>query len=189
MSEETAEEEEEKLSLRSQAPPSNSFDLGMSIGFIIFSLVFIYLSGQFADIRVSQSDPGAALWPRAALSVMIVGALVNIVIIYRRSKESDESLMVTATDIRKSLDFDARQMEYGASVVLMAVYFASQDYLGFLVSTPVFLFLFAYFIGYRDILKLLAFSLGTGLIVFFGFRDATWSGSGCCASCGCSGPA
>lgn len=168
MSQEDAAEQE--LSLRAQAPPSDSFDLAMSVGFIIFSAVFLYFSGEFAGIRVSQSDPGAALWPRAALSVMILGALVNIVVIYRRVRGTDETLTVTTEDIKKSLDFDSEQVQYGASVVLMAIYFASQDYLGFLVSSPIFLFLFAYFIGYRSIVKLVVFSLGMSLLIFFGFR-------------------
>ena len=164
------EAEEKELSLRAQAPPSNSFDLALSLGFIIFSGVFLYFSGNFADISVSESDPGAALWPRAALSVMVIAALVNIVIIYRRVNDSDETLMVSGADIRESLDFTPQQWQYGASVVLMAVYFASQEYLGFFVSTPIFLFFFAWFIGYKSIVKLATFSIGISMIIFFGFR-------------------
>ena len=43
--------------------------------------------------------------------------------------------------------------------------------IGFFVSAPIFLFVFSYAIGYRDMVKLTVFSLVTGLVVFFLFRN------------------
>jgi hypothetical protein len=64
-----------------------------------------------------------------------------------------------------------KQRQYILAIALSVAFFFSQDYIGFFVSAPVFLFAFSYAIGYRDLVKLTVFSLVTGLVVFFLFRN------------------
>lgn len=165
MSEESAE------SLREQAPPSTVRDMGITVLFIVFAVVFLILSGQFAGTRISESDPGAAFWPRAALLVIVVAGLVNLFLLYRRAQREAETVSVSGYDFGSVTDIDEKQRQYVGAIALSVVFFFSLEWLGFLVASPFFLFAFAYMIGYRDIGKLTVFSVAVALIVFFMFRN------------------
>ncbi|MFB6113244.1 MAG: tripartite tricarboxylate transporter TctB family protein [Halodesulfurarchaeum sp.] len=167
MSDEVAEE---ITSHGQEGPPNYAVDTGITLAFMIAAVVFLYLSEAFTGYQVSQADPGAALWPRAALVGMFIAGAVNLVGIYRRTKRNDERIRDSIPEMSEITDVDGTSFQFGASVVLMAVYFYSQDVLGFLVSTPIFLFIFAYVIGYRKIGRLAVFSVAVGLIVYLGFR-------------------
>jgi hypothetical protein len=155
--------------LREQAPPSVARDAGITVGFVLFAAAFLLISEQFAGNRISQYDPGASLWPRAALVVIVVAGLSNLVLLYRRAKRNGESLVPSFAG--PSTTLSTNQREYLLAIALSVAFFLSQDYVGFFVSAPVFLFAFSYAIGYRDLGKLAVFSLVTGAVVFLVFRN------------------
>lgn len=164
-----SEEESGVETLREQAPPSVSRDIGISVLFILFAVAFLVISEQFAGNRISQNDPGATIWPRAALLIIVVAGVLNLVLLYKRARKNDESIIPSFEE--SPLSLSEKQREYVLAIALSVVFFLSQDYVGFFVSAPIFLFAFSYAIGYRDLVKLTVFSLVTGLVVFFLFRN------------------
>ncbi|WP_338740003.1 tripartite tricarboxylate transporter TctB family protein [Haloplanus salilacus] len=160
-------ENEDDDSLREQAPPSATRDMFITLAFIVLAAAFLAVSGQFADVRISDPDPGAAFWPRATLVVLLVAGLLNLGLLYRDADGVDLSTVVPA-----GLDtLDEKQRQYLLSIALSIVFFFALEYVGFFVGAPFFLFAFAYVIGYRDRVKLLVFSVLVALIVFFAFRN------------------
>lgn len=155
--------------LREQTPPSVSRDIGITVLFILFAAVFLVLSEQFAGNRISQYDPGASLWPRAALLIIIAAGLLNFVLLYKRAQKQGESMIPSLSS--EVMTLSGKQREYVLAIALSVLFFLSQDYVGFFVSAPIFLFAFSYAIGYRDLVRLTVFSLVTGLVVFFLFRN------------------
>lgn len=161
---------EEAESIREQAPPSIVRDMGITVLFILLTGGFLVVSGQFADERISSADPGAAFWPRAVLVLLMIAALLNLFLLYRRLHRSEESIGVSIPELG-SFDLSEEQKKFVLAIVLSAIFFFSLEYLGFLIASPVFLFVFAYSIGYRDIGKLTVFSVVTALLIFFLFRN------------------
>lgn len=164
-----SEEESGIETLREQAPPSVSRDIGITVLFLLFAAVFLVLSEQFAGNRISQYDPGSSLWPRAALLVIVAAGLLNLVLLYKRARKRGESVVPSLSS--EVMTLTGKQRQYILAIALSVAFFLSQDYIGFFVSAPVFLFAFSYAIGYRDLVKLTVFSLVTGLVVFFLFRN------------------
>jgi len=164
-----SEDESGIETLREQAPPSVSRDMGITVVFLLFAAAFLYLSEQFAGNRISQYDPGATIWPRAALLVIVAAGVLNLVLLYQRAKKNDESIIPKLSS--EVMTLSEKQRQYVLAIALSVAFFLSQDYIGFFVSAPIFLFVFSYAIGYRDLGKLTVFSLVTGLVVFFLFRN------------------
>lgn len=164
-------EEDATESLREQAPPSVTRDMVISVLFIGFAAVFLALSGQFADVRISDPDPGAAFWPRATLVAILVAGVLNLGLLYRDARRDDEPLTAKALDFGGFDGFTEKQKQYLLAIGLSVVFFFSLEYLGFFAAAPFFLFAFAYAIGYRDTVKLAVFSVVVALIVFFAFRN------------------
>jgi len=164
-----SDEESGIETLREQAPPSVSRDIGITVVFLLFAAAFLVLSEQFAGNRISQYDPGATIWPRAALLVIVAAGLLNLALLYKRAQKRSEPVVPSFSS--EVMTLSEKQREYLLAIALSVVFFLSQDYVGFFVSAPVFLFAFSYAIGYRDMVKLTVFSLVTGLIVFFLFRN------------------
>jgi hypothetical protein len=164
-----SEDESGIETLREQTPPSVSRDIGITVLFLLFAAAFLVLSEQFAGNRISQYDPGSSLWPRAALLVIIAAGLLNLVLLYKRAQKSGESVIPSFSS--EVMTLTRKQREYILAIALSVLFFLSQDYIGFFVSAPVFLFAFSYAIGYRNLVKLTVFSLVTGLVVFFLFRN------------------
>jgi len=164
-----SDEERTVETLREQTPPSVARDIGITVVFLLFAATFLVLSEQFAGNRISQYDPGSSLWPRAALLVIVAAGLLNLVLLYQRAKTNDESVLPAFSS--EVMTLTGKQRQYVLAITISVVFFLSQDYVGFFVSAPIFLFVFSYAIGYRNLVKLTVFSIVTGLIVFFLFRN------------------
>lgn len=164
-------EKDREQSLREQAPPNVARDMGITVLFIVLAAAFLAISQQFADIRISDTDPGAAFWPRATLAVLLVAGLLNLGLLYRHAKKNGETLAVSPSEVSGATDLSEKQRQYVMAIVLSVIFFVSLEWIGFLVASPFFLFAFAYTIGYREIGKLVVFSVAVALIVFFAFRN------------------
>jgi hypothetical protein len=145
--------------------------MAITILFIAGAVAFLLISGQFADVRISEPDPGAAWWPRAALVALLVAGLFNLFLLYRRAKRNDESIATSVPEFADVADLSANERKYGLAIVLSTVFLLSLEWIGFLVASPFFLFAFAYALGYRETGKLVVFSLAVGLLIFFAFRN------------------
>jgi hypothetical protein len=156
--------------------PSRRFDLLITLTMIVVSLVFLALSQQFAGIRTSEFDPGAAFWPRAALVLIVLASLVNLRHIYVEAKADGEVSELLArpetfnpVEIFQSPEENDRLLL--GTMVLFVVYVAAVEPLGFLFATPPFLLLVSWLNGYRKPVRLVAFSLLTALLFFVIFAN------------------
>jgi len=164
-------EEEGTESLREQTPPSAMRDMLISLAFIVLAAAFLAVSGQFADVRISDPDPGAAFWPRATLVVLLIASLLNLALLYRQAKRDDDSVGLGAVAPDGLGSLNQKQRQYLTAIGLSVVFFFALEYVGFFAGAPFFLFAFAYAIGYRDLGKLAVFSIVVGLLIFFAFRN------------------
>lgn len=164
--------EQDTERVRDQAPPSTARDMGITILFIALAVGFLIASRQFAGDRISETDPGAAFWPRVTLLILLVAGVVNLGLLYRHARTNDEPLINGGIDNWSHvLSLSEEQRQYLLAIGLVIVFLVSLEHIGFLVASPLFLFAFAYAIGYRDLGKLSVFSLAVALIVFFAFRN------------------
>lgn len=161
--------------LKSNEVPNRYVDALITLGFIAGAVFFLYLSGDLSGIKGSASDPGAAFWPRVTLGVILAAAVINVGIIFRHLRDGNEdslpSLGGDGASFDGSLeDLSDKRTQFGLAVVAVFLYLAALTPTGFVVSTPVFLFVFARLAGYRSPAKLVAFSLFTTLFLFALFR-------------------
>ncbi|WP_251344306.1 tripartite tricarboxylate transporter TctB family protein [Haloplanus halophilus] len=158
--------------LQSNEVPNRYVDGLITLGFIAGAVFFLYLSGDLGGISGSTYDPGAAFWPRVTLVTVLVAAVINLGLVVRRLRDGTED---DPGGIRPSLDgalgdLSDKRTQFGLAVVAVLLYLAALTPTGFVVSTPVFLFVFAWISGYRSPVRLLAFSLFTTLFLFALFR-------------------
>jgi hypothetical protein len=157
--------------------PSLRFDLLITLVMILLSLVFLGLSEQFAGLRTSQYDPGAAFWPRAALLLLLMASIVNLRHIYVEAKSEGEASELLAppstfdpVELFETEDGD--DWLFLGTIVLFIVYVAAVGPLGFLFATPPFLYLVSWLNGYRGKpVKLVLFSVLTGFVFFVVFAN------------------
>ncbi len=156
---------------------SNRIDAGITIAILLVAGFFLVVSQQFAGMATTAGDPGPAFWPRTILLVIVGVGFINLWLIYNRSKNSDESTTAETERSVSELGLDTfsntteNQRQYFAAVVLSIGYIAVLQPIGFLVSTPFYLFALSWVLGYKSPVKLTAFSLGVALVMFLAFGN------------------
>jgi putative tricarboxylic transport membrane protein len=170
-----AENEVTLEDLRDDEVPNKYVDELITLGFIIGALVFLYLSGDLSGIHGSSYDPGAAFWPRITLGIVLLAGIINlgsVVWNLRRENESVvpnfDGLWSQTSDAIAGLSRENRQ--FYLAVVAVFLYLAGLTPIGFIFTTPLFLFAFAWIAGYRYPVKLAVFSLLITLLLFALFR-------------------
>lgn len=162
--------------------PSHGYDALITIVTIVLSIVFLVLSETFADIRISQYDPGAAFWPRATFLVVILASLVNLYKIYRDAKSENRVSETFLPSFDIDIEMSDGDKRFIATIVIFGIYLLVIDSLGFIATTPFFLMAMAWMLGYRGRpVKLLAFAFLTSIVffaVFTNFNIALPKGTG-----------
>jgi hypothetical protein len=102
---------------------------------LVFLAVSIFLFGTTYTFRVAniESGGGPAFWPRILLGVMIVLEIVLVIISYRKYKKGE---------LKKEKDpevVNPKNLYIGIGG--MALYILLISYLGFLISTMLFMFI------------------------------------------------
>lgn len=163
-------------SLRSSSVPNHYRDLAINGAILAFALGFLYVSGSFTGLTSSRADPGAALWPRVILALIVFSCLINGVSITTRIR-ADESATSplpdefdTAYVAGKIRSLSDGQGRYGFAAFAMFAYLLVLPTVGFLSATPVFLLAFPLIAGYREIPAQVAFSVFVTLLLFVIFR-------------------
>ncbi|MDS0476935.1 tripartite tricarboxylate transporter TctB family protein [Natrinema sp. 1APR25-10V2] len=153
--------------------PDIGYDALITVFTILFSLVFIVLSRDFAGIRISEYDPGAAFWPRAALSVVILASVVNLWKIYKEAKvEGQISELIAVPSFSGEVDVKEGDKRFVATIITFGTYLWIIEPLGFLVSTPFFLVVVAWMLGYRGRpVRIVAFGILTTVVFFAVFTN------------------
>lgn len=172
LNEELVPEEE----LSTDEVPSKRVDAGITVVILFVTVGMLAQSTQFDAITLgSSADPGPVFWPRIVLVITITTAVLNLGLIYRRVRAEGKSLLPERTIISRGFaqrftDLSNEERQFYVTIALMIGYLLVLEPVGYLTSTPVFLFAFAWIVGYRHPLKLVATSLGVSAAIFVGFR-------------------
>lgn len=156
---------------------STRIDAGITVAILLGAVFFLLRSRQISGGAISTFDPGAAFWPRACLVVIIIGALINLWLIYNRTKNRDDDSTketgwaVSEIGLETFSDASGKQMRYFVAVILSLVYLTLLTPVGFLVTTPFYLFVFGWVLGYESIPKLALFSIVVPILLFIGFNN------------------
>ena len=149
--------------------PDARMDFWIAIVLIVASGILFVSTGEFAGIRTSEYDPGAAFWPRAILVVMAVAGIVNAFNIYKRAKEDGEvsDLFVMPSFNVGGWFADSGNVRFVLVILLSIGYLLLIYPVGFLFATPPFLMAMAWTLGFRNRpISLLAF----GVVIGFTFH-------------------
>lgn len=160
--------------LKDSEVPSYYVDALITLGFLVGTAIFLYLSTDLTGMRSNKFDPGTAFWPRVALLAVAIAAIINAVFLFYRLREagpvipSVERISDSVRDAVSGMS-EEEQMFY-LSIISVTLYLAALKPTGFVFSTPLFLFAFAWIAGYRQPAKLVVFSLATTVFLFGAFR-------------------
>lgn len=149
--------------------PSHQRDAIFTLLVLLVAGILFALSGQFAGIRISVYDPGAAFWGRAIMIIIFIAGAVNLLNVYRRAKADGEVNKLTSkpVDFSDGIGLDDGTKRFIAAIILFTIYLIIIEPLGFLVATPPFLIANAWMLGYRGKpVKLVFFSLLTTFVFF-----------------------
>lgn len=167
---------DEELPIGESSADNDKIDALISGLFVVASIVLFVESATFADVKVGSRDPGAAFWPRAVLLVIILFSSLNIAFIAWRNKETWR-LTLPTTSIRAVRDAVSpgqttpETKQFVATIALTVAYLSVLTDLGFLIATPIFLFLFLWTLEYRSIGLTTTLSVVASILIFILFRN------------------
>lgn len=155
---------------------NSGIDALISIAISLGAILFLINSGQYAGVRTATSDPGAAFWPRVVLVVILLSSLVNLANILSRDdfvgfSSINSPLAEGFNSAISPAEYSTESIKYLVSILLMIGYIALLSYLGFLITTAVFLSLLVWILGYRPAWKVAVFGSSVSLLVFILFRN------------------
>ncbi|CAM4353179.1 tripartite tricarboxylate transporter TctB family protein [Lacicoccus alkaliphilus] len=130
-------------------------NIGISIVIILLSVFLFY--DTFSIEAAASEEIGPTMWPRILLiSLFIFGFILLIHSLYRLKKDSGE----------KSGDrFDA--VKFWGFLILIIMYIPALIYIGFIIATPIWIFMLAFIAGMRKVLPLMLTPLvGTAVVTF-----------------------
>lgn len=154
-------------------------DAGITLGILLVAAFLLLRSRRIGGRTISAFDPGAAFWPRACLVIVIAGALVNLGLIYNRTRNGDDDgdelreagPSVSEIGLETFSDVSGKRKQYFGAVVSSLAYLALLNTVGFLVLTPFYLFVFGWVMNYDSLPKLVAFSIVVPFVLFLAFNN------------------
>lgn len=157
--------------------PDDRIDAAITVAFLVGAGFFLLQSQQLAvsDLPTATSDPGPAFWPQAILLIIVLTGLVNLWWIYARMRATEQAADKTEWSISDGLTAlsnpSKEQTQYVVAIVALVAYLSLLEPIGFVATTPAFLFGFAWVNDYRSPAKLSLFSVGTTILLFLVFRN------------------
>ena len=136
-------------------------DFYAGIGIAIFSAVFFIIGGTYNSSQ-GQLGLGRGGFPQIISGIMFVlGAMlsINSFIAIRKGAKSEKKLSKPEL-IRMLL-----------LIIAFAAYLFVMKYLGYIITTPPFLFLFLYLYGDRKWVRMAIVSVCTTVVTFFLFNN------------------
>lgn len=156
--------------------PSVRLDGVITLFVLVGSVGLLGHSLQVEAIMLGNSaDPGPRFWPQLILGVIAVSAVLNLGIIYKRFRQNSMSLVPTGAILsegfrRRFRDLSTEEWEFYAIIGVTIVYLLFLSRVGYLISTPVYLFAFGWILKYRYPMKLGITSIVVSTAVFVAFR-------------------
>lgn len=144
---------------------------------IIFSAVFFGLTMQIIPPRVETPLVGS-FWPGMALSVLFVCSMIEFIRQLRQTKEERAAKGVEEDRKKRMLqeamgEADNRNLLiFGGFITFF--YIIVVDYVGFLITTPVFMGIYLYVTGYRHKVMMIVAPILTIAVFLLLFVVATY---------------
>ncbi|MDI9390764.1 MAG: tripartite tricarboxylate transporter TctB family protein [Synergistota bacterium] len=140
----------------------------LNIVWVIIAAVFYWLAIPYASVRTF--DPlGPHVFPQIVSVVIIVCAVVNLFMIFLRMRE-DRSITVDAKGVQQAEGSDFQNFLKVALIVLISgVYILILNWIGYLLSTILLVFLLILIQGGTGFSKNLAVSCGFSLVLYILF--------------------
>lgn len=127
---------------------------------IVFLAVSVFLFGTTYTFRVAniESGGGPAFWPRILLGIIIVLEIVLIVLTYRKFKKGE---------LKKEKDPEViNPQNLYIGIGAMALYILLINYLGFLISTILFMFAMMHFLQVKLRRNIIVSLVGSYIIAY-----------------------
>lgn len=125
-----------------------------SLLLIVLSVIVIYLADQFPQVG-SEGVTGPDLFPKVLAVLLIVLSFV-LLITSTINKYSEKVVLWGKGPARPYM-----------TMGFIVIYFIGLNFLGFYISTPIFLFILIRFLGQKSIVRNIAVSLGVTFIIFW----------------------
>ena len=125
-----------------------------------FMLAYLFFAFQFNATTVTGDIFGAGGYPK----ILSVLGLVLIIIITINVVKRKEKVRIPMLDI-KSIDGKAVLL----NVTMLTSYLVLMNYIGFLISTPLYLFGSTRFMGYKKIMPLMIYTAVLSIVLIFIF--------------------
>jgi hypothetical protein len=162
--------------LEADEVPSLQLDGAITLVILLGSLGLLAHSLRVDTVMLGNSaDPGPRFWPHLILGVIAVSAVLNLGIIYKRYGQESVLLVPTKSVItegfnRRFRDLSTEEWEFYGIIVATAVYLIFLSRVGYLLTTPLYLFAFGWILKYRRPLVLAATSVVVSTGIFVAFR-------------------
>jgi hypothetical protein len=145
--------------------------------FIVFSVFFFIIALQMTPPKVDTPLVGS-FWPGLALAILFVCSCIELVRLLRQTKEERQAK--EAADDKKKKAFqeamgeaDNRSLLIFGGVIAF-LYIFTVHYIGFIITTPVFMAVYMYVTGYRNKVMLVAAPLLAIVVFLLLFVVATY---------------
>jgi putative tricarboxylic transport membrane protein len=120
--------------------------------FIVFGAIFFILAMQITPPRVEAPLAGS-FWPGMALGILFVCSIIEFIRLMRQTKEEREAKEAAEEKKKRALqeamgEADNRNLLI-FGICIAFCYIIVVHYIGFIITTPVFMAVYLYVTGYR----------------------------------------
>ena len=145
--------------------------------FMLFAAVFFVMALQITPPRVDTPLVGS-FWPGMALALLFVCSLIEFIRLLRQTKEERKTKEMIDRKKKQALqeamgEADNRTLLIFGGVIVF-FYIIVVHYVGFLITTPVFMAAYLYVTGYRNKVMLVAAPLLATAVFLLLFVVATY---------------
>lgn len=121
--------------------------------FVVFAAVFFGLAMRITPPRVDTPLAGS-FWPGLALAILFVCSSIQMIRLLRQTKAEQEAKAATDEKKKRGLQ-EAMGEEDNRNLLIFGVfisffYIIIVYYIGFMITTPVFMAIYMYVTGYRN---------------------------------------
>lgn len=145
--------------------------------FIVFSAVFFVIAMQMTPPKVDTPLVGS-FWPGLALTILFVCSSIEMVRLLRQTKAEREAKAAAADKKKRAVqeamgEADNRNLLIFGGVIAF-LYIFIVHYIGFIITTPIFMAVYMYVTGYRNKVMLVAAPLLAIAVFLLLFVVATY---------------
>ena len=141
-------------------------EIVFNVCLLVFSIYAFFYVGMTSP-AATETELGAAFWPRIILVLLAVLLLINIWNVYKKGKEQTDKPAFDASSITGF--FKSKIFIGMIIVIIMAVV---MEYLGFILTCCLFIMAYGFLLGQKSIWKLVLTGVVATIILYVIFQGA-----------------